>query len=555
MTWDQHQQQWPPAGQAQGPSGGAIRPEGEARPFAGVPLGDYLRDAASAVLLLVSLALPWDFTHDATDRIDVVLITIVSLFSLALPYLARVGAFGPSFTVRSAGTARLLANLPYALLFLVYLLLDAAGGGRGEGGIGAAAALGLAGAVLAAQPREAEIGGIGQPHFVDRAWLRVVTGLGALLVLIATVSLLIFLVGAGETVGSAGISYVLALVLSSALTLVLVGWPVLGTVFRDGGWRLVLVAIGGSAVAIYLVAQGGSVHAPSVESVHLLSSALVLWPALAAAAVAPSARRAMRGVLATSVWRDAAVRLLSLTIAVSAMNTVITILAMIESTDRGRFVLLVIFGAMYIVAAIVARSALVNDQPGAQNVVYGVTGALFVLGIVNLIVVGSDRFSVVTGTDLILALVIPGTLAVTMAVPAVQAARASAAPHGVAVAGDGSSWPAPGYPAGGYLARPAAVPSWDAKVPPVPPPPVPLPPSAMPVPPPPPPPPVAAPSEDVVRAMDPGTSVERLAELAARAPETRVHIARNPSTYPALLEWLANLGDPEVSAALRERGR
>src|SRR5664280_2893879 len=44
-------------------------------PFAGIPVSDYVRDLVAAGLLLVSLALPWDFQHDATARIDVVLIT------------------------------------------------------------------------------------------------------------------------------------------------------------------------------------------------------------------------------------------------------------------------------------------------------------------------------------------------------------------------------------------------------------------------------------------------------------------------------------------------
>ena len=33
----------------------------------------------------------------------------------------------------------------------------------------------------------------------------------------------------------------------------------------------------------------------------------------------------------------------------------------------------------------------------------------------------------------------------------------------------------------------------------------------------------------------------------------RACIARNPNTYPALLEWLAQLNDPAINAALRTR--
>lgn len=55
-------------------------------------------------------------------------------------------------------------------------------------------------------------------------------------------------------------------------------------------------------------------------------------------------------------------------------------------------------------------------------------------------------------------------------------------------------------------------------------------------------------------AMDPATSPETLYNLAITHPELRELIAGNPSTYPALLEWLAGLGDPAVNAALALRG-
>ena len=66
------------------------------------------------------------------------------------------------------------------------------------------------------------------------------------------------------------------------------------------------------------------------------------------------------------------------------------------------------------------------------------------------------------------------------------------------------------------------------------------------------PPPV--PTAEAVRlAADPTTQPAVLADLAARVPETWVHLARNPATYPDLLAWLAALGRPDVTAALEER--
>ncbi|MHB1064296.1 MAG: variant leucine-rich repeat-containing protein [Georgenia sp.] len=56
------------------------------------------------------------------------------------------------------------------------------------------------------------------------------------------------------------------------------------------------------------------------------------------------------------------------------------------------------------------------------------------------------------------------------------------------------------------------------------------------------------------RAADPATPLTTLQLLARDHPELRPVIAANPSTYPALLGWLGELGVPEVDAALRTRG-
>lgn len=49
------------------------------------------------------------------------------------------------------------------------------------------------------------------------------------------------------------------------------------------------------------------------------------------------------------------------------------------------------------------------------------------------------------------------------------------------------------------------------------------------------------------------TDQMRIAQIAQYAPELRACIARNPNTYPALIEWLGQLGDPAINAALASR--
>ena len=57
----------------------------------------------------------------------------------------------------------------------------------------------------------------------------------------------------------------------------------------------------------------------------------------------------------------------------------------------------------------------------------------------------------------------------------------------------------------------------------------------------------------LARASDPNAPLEDLHRLAQDYPGLRPAIAANPSTYPALLEWLGTLGDPAVDAALARR--
>ncbi|WP_122820145.1 hypothetical protein [Varibaculum vaginae] len=60
-------------------------------------------------------------------------------------------------------------------------------------------------------------------------------------------------------------------------------------------------------------------------------------------------------------------------------------------------------------------------------------------------------------------------------------------------------------------------------------------------------------TDPVERASDPATPLEELQFLAQNHPSLRPLIAENPSTYPALLEWLSEFSDPEIAAALQRR--
>ncbi|MDI9914319.1 hypothetical protein [Rhodococcus sp. IEGM 1379] len=64
---------------------------------------------------------------------------------------------------------------------------------------------------------------------------------------------------------------------------------------------------------------------------------------------------------------------------------------------------------------------------------------------------------------------------------------------------------------------------------------------------------IASTDPDAVAASDPRTDQTALMQLAWAHPHLRPLVARNPAAYPALLDWLAALGDPAVNEALRQR--
>ena len=471
-------------------------------PFAGTPRGDAVRDAVAAGLLLFSLTLPWDHFHQASQRLEVVLVTALSLASLALGYLARANAFGPAFPPARASTARLLANVPYLVLFVAFLLVDAfSGSDREAGGVGAAAAVGLAGALLAAQAREAELVGRTRPHPLERAWIVGPVVVAAVYALTVLVSMLIFFVGDDmEYLDGRDVAITTA---SLLLGIVIIGIALVGVSTRDAAWRLVLIALAVAPLGLYLVGKDGAVPAPMVESIHSLSPGLIYWPGLAVLVAAPAVRRAMRGPVAP--WAGAATRLLTVAIVVAATDLLVAVLVLIDTDQVARRGILMALALIYLVVVVVARVLPMNTR-GARRAGFAIAAVLLALGCISLAVTAGDEYLWVTPADLLLAVVIPVALAVFLAVQASQEAR------GVVV------W----VPAAGPVGGPGY------------------------------PPPLPA-AEAVRLAADPATPPAILADLAAREPETWVHLARNPATYPDLLAWLTALNRPDVTEALGER--
>lgn len=62
-------------------------------------------------------------------------------------------------------------------------------------------------------------------------------------------------------------------------------------------------------------------------------------------------------------------------------------------------------------------------------------------------------------------------------------------------------------------------------------------------------------SKEELEAINPDTPLARLQTIAQDTPELRPVLALNPSTYPDLLDWLGELQDTQVNAALAKRAK
>src|SRR5690625_3930556 len=303
---------------------GAQRGEVTGWNFRGLGVSDILRDVIAAMLRLLSIPMVWRIADQqreaAGDRPEVLIITLLSLVSLTLPYLARIGAMGPKWTVHSTRKSRWILNAPYLILVIAYIVLDVINYGD-YSGLGTAAMFGLAGAMLAAQPRACELG----PEHEDKAgasWLNVTSGIGGLIAVTYIASLVVFILqinnGAAPTMLSK-IAPIVGLLLVAGFSV----WPVFAaSLGKTPGWRRALIGLGISLAVIAFLAEPsgllldvqatGTVPSGNEPSVGVLPLVMVnglgsiFIPAAAAAISAPAVARAVRQQPPVQTWVEGA---------------------------------------------------------------------------------------------------------------------------------------------------------------------------------------------------------------------------------------------------------
>jgi len=588
----------------------------ERAPFAGVAVRDVVRDVVATMALLVALPMPWDVVHRGSDRLEIVLVTVVALLTIVAPYALRAGVLPPSWSGLTTARARVIGTAPYAVVALLYLLLDIVR--QGEGGFGAGAALGLAGAVLAAAPR----------------WEHGLTAAAGVVAVLALATPVI------AAVDGDGVGAIVGAVLNALLVLGIL-W-LTAVAFRRGDLAGGIVLVGvGAVIALELALLAGGSDQPWFESVHGQRFGLLLLPAVAAFAVPRVADQVagagpdmtVAGTVAGTAtgtdrtyalgarWVAVAVRALDLVILVAAFVALVAVTGIVVDGPGVNLVLRLIVGVLMAVVAAIARRALVRDPRSGHTTAVGAACLVVVLGIVIVIAragVGTrsnvEEMLVAFGLPAIVlaALLVPPSVRELIASPAPVDAPVAAPADGARPGPDAATvqlsggysgapqgaWQEPTLPAGpasgtgaewdgasqvrvqgqagqaheqqwsgsvqqaagpestqvmgpvgtpsaqgarnGALAEePAAPEAGQARADST----QLLPPVAD----------VPGSRWNAAQALDPTTPLADLALIVQEAPHLRPHVAANPSTYPALLDWLGALGDPAVDAALRAR--
>ncbi|SDS39945.1 hypothetical protein SAMN04489860_1463 [Paraoerskovia marina] len=558
-------------------------------PFSDIPVADYVRDAVGALLLLMSLSLPWDEGHRAADHVGVVLSTLLAFVVLAVPYAARLGIMPAGWTVRSTRTTRLVAAVPYAVMVALAVVADLTTAGPGPG-LGTAAALGMAGVALTAQPRACELGPEGEDPAGPR-WTRALGIVGIVGLAIAVVGVVVV------AVDGPGVWVLLAAVVVAAWLVLLLGWPVLGSVRGQESARVTTVGVGIAVVAAAVLGSGSNTL-PHLTTFSAPTPVILLVPVAGAIAASAAVMRRTVEVSALDRWVGTAVRGLALLVATAGAVVLWAAFGLASGVTTVVTVVTLVLGLLVLAGAILGWRSLSADAVQGRRSALAGAGLAVLAGTVLMIVDVSPTTT--TGTaEFMLALGLPALVIVALTVPrevrdhfrdnrpssstdayewkSTRAASEDGFPDAESASTRPADEPAGSSPepvrrAGnrdravqdepritpvepvrsGYAARPGLAEqhtevlsvtsgrepetfagggrgAHETQV--------------------------MAPATgfSAAEAGDPSTPLETLARIAAESPDLRPVIAENPSTYPALLDWLDRLGDPAVDAALARR--
>ncbi|HEU0257561.1 MAG TPA: hypothetical protein VFQ96_06960, partial [Microbacteriaceae bacterium] len=401
---------------------------------------DYARDAVTAFLLVASLFMPWVAsaphgqvaTGIAAAHIDVLLVTMVTLVALAIPHLGRVPALGTAWSPDTVRRVRLVIGLPYAVLVIVYLVLALVT----QLTLGPALAFGMAGAILAVQPRQRELPPIPR---AGRVWLRgtvVVAGLAVVFTLVQIAEMFSIFSANGPA------AFILSIVLGLAASGILAVAAV-GALTGHRAWRRIGIGLGVAAAVLILLSLNpqlvlvdATLHGPAP------TFSLMFWVAFGAAAAAPALGRRLPAVAdAGAAWFAVVRVILGLAVSCGILVVIVSSIELSYEQLIGPFAPLAVtewmialaVGVLLTAGGVTVWAIGRTKTRSAVEAISVFAGILFVLGLI-LTVVWSLPSALPFGGAATLAPLIafafPAALLGCLWVPASSRARYASLPHG-----------------------------------------------------------------------------------------------------------------------------
>ncbi|MDI9978750.1 hypothetical protein [Rhodococcus sp. IEGM 1307] len=500
--------------------------------LADIPQADRIRDGAAVTLYLGALFLRWNRNVNlpagegpAPLIALLVLATLLSICSVALPYLARLGLPGADRGTAALRTPQLLTAAPYVVLLGGFAVADVLGAVYQFGrlppqspGVGPGIWWGVVATILATQRRAAVDAGrsrrwlaVVRPAMWVAACLSLLSGLFSLLALAVD--------SARNSSAPTTTGQAIIVLLTSMLACTLAGVVATGVGADFPAWRLTVAACGSTVLitgAIMTQSQSGGVEQFGSSRYFATTAWCVAAGVALVAGGAPFAPDSPTH--AGYIWLAAcrnALGIVGLWMLIDAAVSVIT--AIVWSLD---IVAAVVSAALAASTAVVAgigarrmrpRYNRAQDPRPSREVTLCVCCVIVALTLV--------RLTVNAGTSLHRSTV-PMDLAIPGLAVAVALAIAAASPVRKLYAG---------IPLRGTLsqrARQALLPS------------------AL---------PEAGDDEDKAATMNPYTSQAQLARIAQHRTDLRALVAAHPHTDAGLLDWLAAQQDPDVTRAIEQR--
>lgn len=540
---------------------------------------DYGRDIGAAVLLIWSLTVPWRGSTSGSGVVYVLLTTLVALFSLAVAPLSRI-LRAPDGSALRWPTLPIRAVLcgPYAVVVLIAVIRELAGAGPD---LGASLLIGVLGAAIAVVPRESELAGMNAPLIAHRfrVGCTVFGGLGIAAMAVST----LVAVPPSQWFGT-GSAFFLAIV----PILILVGLFafIFGvTAIRIGmghpAWQPTLMWIG-VAMAVLVVIDASA----STESSRNPFYGMWLFMLSAGLAATPMIGGRDGARTEARFWALVVANAFRLILISGSTVLVVFVLVLVQAGQYGRspsgaLIWILISTVGTIAAAGVGSSQLRADRRRGRMVALICVGVMALLRVVDLAVAGwsstvgsgsASTIALLAGTYgvIVFALLVPAPMRHLVGLPPLGSGSSgpvavtplAGTPIPAVHPGPGMIQPTPPISQQFTAPAPATDPAanqWNtdlattvmianhrSSAPPERGPSPAKSPGGE---------PTAVLDPQAGAAVDPATSGQDLMSIAAGRPDLRPAVAANPSTYPALLDWLQALGDPNVDAALARRHR